>query len=36
MIAYLIARDRGLTPTAPATIGANVAAATLADRSTGR
>jgi sugar/nucleoside kinase (ribokinase family) len=33
MIAYLIGRERGLAPTAAATLGANVAAAMLADRS---
>jgi sugar/nucleoside kinase (ribokinase family) len=35
MIAYLIGRDRGLAPTAAATLGANVAAAMLAERSKG-
>ena len=34
MIAYLIARARGLAPTAAATVGANVAAAMLAERKT--
>ena len=36
MIAYLIGRDRGLAPTAAATVGAEVAAAMLAERSTER
>jgi len=36
MIAYLIGRDRGLAPTAAAAVGAKVAAAMLAERSTGR
>lgn len=36
MIAYLIGRDRGLAPTAAATLGADVAAAMLAERSRGR
>jgi sugar/nucleoside kinase (ribokinase family) len=36
MIAYQIGRDRGLAPTAAATLGANVAAAMLAERSNGR
>ncbi len=36
MIAYLIGRDRGLAPTAAATLGANVAAAMLAERSKAR
>jgi sugar/nucleoside kinase (ribokinase family) len=36
MIAYLIGRERGLEPTAAATLGANVAAAMLAERSEGR
>lgn len=35
MIAYLIGRDRGLAPAAAATLGANVAAAMLAERSKG-
>lgn len=36
MIAYLIGRARDLAPTAAATVGANVAAAMLAERKTGR
>jgi sugar/nucleoside kinase (ribokinase family) len=36
MIAYLIGRERGLAPTAAATLGANVAAAMLAERKEGR
>jgi hypothetical protein len=36
MIAYLIGRDPGLAPTAAATLGANVAAAVLAERKEGR
>jgi sugar/nucleoside kinase (ribokinase family) len=36
MIAYLIGRERGLAPTAAATLGANVAAAMLAERKQGR
>jgi sugar/nucleoside kinase (ribokinase family) len=36
MIAYLIGRERGLSPAAAATLGANVAAAMLAERKEGR